>query len=359
MANIIRIKRRSSSGSAGSPASLAPAELAFNEADNSLYYGYGDAGSGVSSSVVLVGGTGAFVTLGSSQTISGPKIFGNSVSFTNTAITFPSGFVLPVNRGGTGSDTVAGARSSLGSAASGSNSDITSISGLTTALSVVQGGTGATTAQNARLSLLPAITGNIGKVLTVNSGATDTEWVLNTGGTVTSVGVSGPSFLTVSGSPVTSSGTLALGLSVQGINTVFAGPISGSSSVPAFRVLSSADIPALSYLPVGGGTVSGNLVVSGNFTVSGTTTTVSSTTLTIADKNIELAMGSTTDAEATGGGLTLHGLGDKTWLWVSSTGSWTSSENIDLLSGKVLKINGVTVLSATVLDGVTIDGGAF
>ena len=46
MANQIRIKRRAATGAAGAPASLKNAELAFNEADNVLYYGYGDDGNG-------------------------------------------------------------------------------------------------------------------------------------------------------------------------------------------------------------------------------------------------------------------------------------------------------------------------
>jgi hypothetical protein len=49
---------------------------------------------------------------------------------------------LGVGYGGTGSNSATGARSNLGAAASGANSDITSITGLTTALSVGQGGTG-------------------------------------------------------------------------------------------------------------------------------------------------------------------------------------------------------------------------
>lgn len=51
---------------------------------------------------------------------------------------------LVVANGGTGATTESGARASLGAAASGANSDITSLSGLTTPLSVAQGGTGAT-----------------------------------------------------------------------------------------------------------------------------------------------------------------------------------------------------------------------
>jgi hypothetical protein len=52
--------------------------------------------------------------------------------------------ILPVANGGTNASTGATARSNLGAAASGANSDIISLTGLTTALSVAQGGTGVT-----------------------------------------------------------------------------------------------------------------------------------------------------------------------------------------------------------------------
>tara|TARA_R100000329_G_scaffold18098_1_gene18118 strand:- start:4953 stop:6119 length:1167 start_codon:yes stop_codon:yes gene_type:complete len=62
MSNTIRIKKRSASGSAGAPSSLSPSELAFNENDLKLYYGFGDNGSTPpsASSIITVGGTGAF-----------------------------------------------------------------------------------------------------------------------------------------------------------------------------------------------------------------------------------------------------------------------------------------------------------
>ena len=50
--------------------------------------------------------------------------------------------ILGVTQGGTGAGSASGARANLGAAASGANSDITSLSGLTTPLSVAQGGTG-------------------------------------------------------------------------------------------------------------------------------------------------------------------------------------------------------------------------
>jgi hypothetical protein len=58
---------------------------------------------------------------------------------------FDAGPALKVAKGGTGSTTATGARSNLVAAKSGANSDITSLTGLTTALSEAQGGTGTTT----------------------------------------------------------------------------------------------------------------------------------------------------------------------------------------------------------------------
>jgi hypothetical protein len=52
---------------------------------------------------------------------------------------------------------------------------------------------------------------------------------------------------------------------------------------------------------------------------------------------------------ADGGGITLKGTTDKTFNWVSATGAWTSSEDLNLLTGKVYEINGTTVLSSTSL----------
>jgi len=62
VANTIRIKKRAASGSDGAPSSLFPSELAFNESDLKLYYGFGDNGSTPpsASSIITVGGSGAF-----------------------------------------------------------------------------------------------------------------------------------------------------------------------------------------------------------------------------------------------------------------------------------------------------------
>lgn len=62
-------------------------------------------------------------------------------------------------------------------------------------------------------------------------------------GTVTSVSLSLPSIFNVSGSPVTTSGTLSAALANAAANVVFAGPLSGSAP-PAFRALTLADLPS-------------------------------------------------------------------------------------------------------------------
>jgi hypothetical protein len=74
------------------------------------------------------------------------------------------------------------------------------------------GGTGASSASQARGNILPSYTGNAGKVLAVNVGATDAEWISAGGsGTVTSVAVSGGTTgLTTSGGPITAAGTITL-----------------------------------------------------------------------------------------------------------------------------------------------------
>lgn len=291
MANTIRIKKRASTGAAGAPTSLAPSELAFNEntGDKKLYYGYGDNGDGTASSVIAIGGEGAFTTLDTTQTISGNKTFSGTVA--------------------------------LGSSATAST---------------------------------PSANDNSTKVAT--TAYVQTEIASFSTGTVTSVGLSLPNIFSVSGSPVTASGTLTGSLASQTAGRVFAAPAS-QNGTPVFRDLVAGDIPDLSssYLPISGGTVSSNLTISGNLTVNGTTTTVNSTTVSVDDKNIELgSTASPTDASADGGGITLKGTTDHTWNWVNSTDAWTSSEHIDLASGKSFFINGTSVLSGSTLgSGVT------
>jgi len=88
---------------------------------------------------------------------------------------------------------------------------------------------------------------------------------------VTSVALALPSIMSVSGSPVTSSGTLTGTLTTQAVNAIFAGPSSGAAAAPTFRSLTTADIPALSYVTSVAATVPAFLSISGSpITSSGT-----------------------------------------------------------------------------------------
>jgi len=64
-------------------------------------------------------------------------------------------------------------------------------------------------------------------------------------GTVTSVSLTAPAEISVSGSPITTTGTIALTWANETANRVFAGPSTGSPGTPAFRALVAADIPNL------------------------------------------------------------------------------------------------------------------
>ena len=81
---------------------------------------------------------------------------------------------------------------------------------VTGTVAVANGGTGATTAAGARTNVLPSFTGNGGKVLAVKSDASDVEYISAGVGTVTSVAATVPTGFAITGSPVTTSGTLAI-----------------------------------------------------------------------------------------------------------------------------------------------------
>jgi len=97
--------------------------------------------------------------------------------------------------------------------------------------------------------------------ITIGSGLSLTAGVLTSSGgggvgtgTVTSVALTLPNIFSVTGSPITESGTLAASLATQTANRVWAGPTTGSAAAPTFRALVAADIPDLSgtYQPLSG-----------------------------------------------------------------------------------------------------------
>lgn len=168
-----------------------------------------------------------------SSTYSGGEPTGGTYSINGTTggATFnsvTSNTPIPVTSGGTGANTAPNARVAIGAAASGSNSDITSLSGLTTPLSVPQGGTGTTTSTGTgsvvRSSGPVLVTPNLGTPSAVN--------LTNATGLPLGTGVAGVL-------PVPNGGT---GTASAVGNAVFAAP-NGSNGAPSFRSLVLPDLP--------------------------------------------------------------------------------------------------------------------
>jgi hypothetical protein len=151
------------------------------------------------------------------------------------------------------------------------------------ALPLANGGTGATDAANARISLggttsgisLFTLTNSVSdKFIKVNSNntitllsAADTRTTIGAGtGSVTSVAMSVPTFLSVSGSPVTSSGTLAVSLSGVPL-PVLNGGTGGANETDARNELGAACKSCTETL-TGNKTFSGNIVISGSSTLN-------------------------------------------------------------------------------------------
>ena len=146
--------------------------------------------------------------------------------------------------------------------------------------------------------------------------------------------------------------TLSIGQAVGTTdNVTFAGL---TADVVTIGVTSSGKIDTTSgnlTIDSTGGTVTvdDDLIVTGNLTVNGNTTTLNTETITIEDKTIELGSSlSPSNTTANGAGIIVpDGAANKSFTWSSSSLAWSSSEDLNLVSGKVLKINGTEVLSAT------------
>ena len=430
MANILRIKRRTGTGSAGAPSSLKNAELAFNEADNTLYYGYGDDGSGNANTIPAIGGVGAFVSLGTAQTITGNKTFnGPTIVPTPTANAhaatklYVDSLIANVNSNISNVATSFDISSDSGSSEITSGIDTLTISGgtgLSTSISgdeftitlndtAVNAGTygnanTATTfnvdAQGRLISASQtAISINAGQVQFFTEEAQDAAAVLFTNGTHSGISATyddanskinldvedftitlagdlsgsvninnlGSATLTASivadsvalgtdttgdyvGSVVAGTGISVTNTSVEGgtftVNNEGVLSVAGSGN----EIVVSASNGNVTFSLANDVTIPNNLTVTGDLLVQGNTTTLNTSTLAVEDKNILLANTvSPSDSSADGAGITVKGSTDKTFNWVDGTDSWTSSENMDLASGKTYNISGVTVLSNTTL----------
>lgn len=166
--------------------------------------------------------------------------------------------------------------------------------------------------------------GTSGNLLQTNGPGAIPSWVSPTAGsgTVTSVAMTLPSFLSVTGSPITTSGTLAVTLATESAHAVFAGPTTGSAATPTFRSLVSSDLPVFSssaagIVPLsGGGTVNflradGTWAVppgtgggGGSVTIksNGTTLTTGVTSIDFTTNMTATAVGTAVTVSASGGG---------------------------------------------------------
>ena len=158
--------------------------------------------------------------------------------------------------------------------------------------------------------------------------------------------------LTFNGSQLGVTGT------VNASSTVTASAFHTGAEGSAIRVTSDTiSGPATITLdPAGVGDNTGKVVIAGDFQVDGTTTTVNSTTVEVTDKNILIANGAANDAAANGGGITIEsGEGNKTFQFEATGDNLGSSENLNIASGKVYKVNNVETLSATTLGSAVVN----
>ena len=376
MSNAIRIKKRAAGGAAGAPSALRSSELAFNEQDLTLYYGYGDDGGANATSILAIAGTGAYVSLSTTQTISGDKTFTGSVDLTGATATAAT--QVP----GTNNTTIA-------TTAFVTNA-ITNAGGyvdpLTTDGDIVIRSGGSTV----RLGI-----GSTGQVLTVVGGIPAWQDTANAGSLSIaadgafsgSVDLDTQTLSIIGGTGLTTSGS-AQAITVNLDDTAVTPSSYGAAgSVATFTVdqqgrLTAAATTAISITSsqvsdlgttlgdyvsktaVGTESMVGSLTIGGDLTVNGTTTTINTQDVLVEDKNIVLGNVTTpTDATADGGGITLLGASNKTINWVDATDAWTLSEHVNIAATKEYRMDGTTVLgyngATRILDNVEIDGGTF
>ena len=192
-------------------------------------------------------------------------------------------------------------------------------------------------ANNTLNAILPSQgAGTINKFL--QSDGTNTSWVSGNSGTVTSVAMTVPSFLSVSGSPITSSGTLAVTLSGTALPVANGGTGATSASITAFNNITGLSAAGTT------GTTSTNLVFSTSPTlVTPILGTPTSGTLTNCTGLPEAGL-SLTDITTANTSTSAHGffpkLTSNTVYYVSNAGALTA---LALgASGTVLTSNGAT-----------------
>jgi hypothetical protein len=149
---------------------------------------------------------------------------------------------------------------------------------------------------------------------------------------------------------LTAAGNTSISITASQISDKGSNLVTGLTGTNNEIAVSNSGVGAVTLSLPANVTISNNLTVTGDLIVNGNTTTLNTATLVVEDKNIVLAnSASPTDITADGAGITVLGATNKTFTWVDATDAWTSSENMNLVSGKVYEINGTSVLSNTTL----------
>jgi hypothetical protein len=164
---------------------------------------------------------------------------------------------------------------------------------------------------------------------------------------VDSVGLALPAIFSVTGSPVTSTGTLEGDLVTQSANTVFAGPASGADATPTFRGLTSADLPIATATTLGIVSVGSGLTVDGGVLSANAQPAATSSSLGV----ISVGSGLTVD----GSGLlsaNAPAVATTTSLGVVSVGS-----GLSVSGGGLLSANAPAIATATSLGVVSVGSG--
>lgn len=207
---------------------------------------------------------------------------------------------------------------------------------LTGTLGIANGGTGQTTAQNARNALLPTQTGNAGRFLTTDG--TNVSWAVVSGtGTVTSVAASGTQGVTIGGSPITTSGTITVGLSnITPTSVAATGTVTGSN-------LSGTNTGDQTITLTGDVTGSGTGSFAATLSNTGVTANTygSGTQVPVFTVDAKGRISSVTNTTITGGGSN----SPEVVVWHYSSGGSGNFTPVDVLYSQT---SGVT---ATVTDG--------
>lgn len=407
MSNTIRIKRRAT-GNAGAPSSLENAELAYNEVDDVLYYGKGTGGAGgTATTIQAIGGSGAYLTLSGTQTVTGNKTFSgvtivptptanthaatklyvdnavSSATISNTAVTAGSygnaNTVATFTVQSDGRLTAAGNTSiSIASTAvtdfneaaqdavgtmitNGSQSGITvtyddanakvnfSVASQSFTLA---GDTG--TSQTITAGDTLTISGGVG--LTATAGGATDKVVLDLDNTAVTAATYGnastvASFTVDSQGRLTNAANTTISIAASQISDKGTNLVTGLTGTTNQITVSNSGVGAVTIALASNVTIPNDLVVTGDLTVQGNTVTLNTATLVVEDKNVVLANVATpTDTTADGAGLTVLGATNKTLNWVNGgANAWTASENFSLAASKAYYINGTSVLSNTTL----------